>query len=79
MTERRAHGIDLVLVDWGVDWNNEYRPRLARVARDVGAPLVEYEGPRLDLVHPTPAGNAALARRLLATLDAGGHLSLPPS
>ena len=75
----RAHGTDLVLIDWGVDPKNEYRPRLARVARDVGAPLVVYDGPRFDLIHPTAAGNAGLAKRLLATLDAAGHLPPPGS
>lgn len=53
-----------------------YASAIARVAAQLDVPLVIYDGPRLDTVHPTAAGYAALAERLLAALDQAGYL--PP-
>lgn len=62
-------GARVVFLDWESS-HAEHRARLARVARDVGAPVILYEGPRLDLIHPTAATNAAVAERLAEVLAA---------
>jgi lysophospholipase L1-like esterase len=44
------------------------------VARERGLPFLRYEGPRIDMVHPTARGYSALARALLDELVAAGDL-----
>ena len=50
---------------------------LAAVAAELDVPLVVYDGPRLDLVHPTREGYEKLAAEILAALERAGDL--PPS
>jgi lysophospholipase L1-like esterase len=42
----------------------DYRKALIAVAKDLGVPLVTYEGERIDAVHPTVAGYEDLAKRI---------------
>ena len=46
------------------------------VARERHLPFLRYEGPRIDVVHPTQQGYSALAAALLDALVAAGDL--PP-
>jgi len=52
---------------------------LAAVAERWQAPLITYEGPRLDVVHPTREGDRWLAERIAATLAQRGYLLPPPA
>jgi lysophospholipase L1-like esterase len=45
---------------------------LEAVSRDLGVPLITYEGPRLDVVHPTREGYAGLARQIAQRLHEAG-------
>ncbi|HJQ85549.1 MAG TPA: GDSL-type esterase/lipase family protein [Candidatus Binatia bacterium] len=77
----RDHGAHAALVDWNLGYLREYRDVARAVGAERAVPLVVYEGARVDAVHPTAAGYAALARRLLDTLAETGALPLraPPS
>jgi lysophospholipase L1-like esterase len=66
--QARGLGARLVLVDWNAQSAAEHRARLLRVAHDVDVPVVTYDGPRFDSIHPTPAGHAAFADRVLGAL-----------
>ena len=52
-----------------------YRDAIPAVATALEVPLIVYEGPRLDVVHPTVEGHRRLAERLLATLDERGWIA----
>lgn len=56
-----------------------YPDALFRFTRDAGIPLVTYEGPTLDIVHPTADGDRVLAARILARLEAEGYVGRPPA
>jgi lysophospholipase L1-like esterase len=46
-----------------------------RVERDTQVPVVGYDGPRVDVVHPTPEGYRAFVDALVKEMDAAGYLS----
>jgi lysophospholipase L1-like esterase len=75
------HGARLVMLNFlgppGPD--RPYPDTLLRVTRDAGIPLVTYEGPTLDIVHPTADGDRILAARILARLEAEGYVGRPPA
>jgi len=70
----RDAGSRLVFIDWNVPAMAEYRERIGRVARDLDVPVVTYDGPRSDPIHPTAEGDAALAERILEVLTTTGLL-----
>jgi lysophospholipase L1-like esterase len=67
-TVRAAGAYPILLGFWPSDERLGYRPALLAVAAAAAVPLVEYEGPRLDVVHPTAEGYRALAERLYGML-----------
>ena len=69
------HGARVVLIDLTHFVTEQAYPEaLARVARDTGAPLVVYDGPKLDLVHPTVEGYELLVTKLMDAMRAAGYL-----
>jgi len=72
----RQHGARIVLLRFAQSGplQDMYRDRLAEIATQQGVPMVTYEGPRIDLVHPTAAGYRQLAELLLARLRAEGYV-----
>jgi lysophospholipase L1-like esterase len=76
-----AHQIEAhpVFIDWNAAAAGEHRARIARVARELDVPVVTYDGPRFDLIHPTAAGDAALADRILVALTDAGLIEPAPA
>lgn len=71
----RRHGVRFLLLDLThTARDREYPEALAAVSSELSVPLVVYEGPRIDVVHPTVEGYQTLARQMLATLDEAGYL-----
>jgi lysophospholipase L1-like esterase len=62
----RGRGAKVMLVSfWGPYVpEQDYRKTVIAVAKDLGVPLVTYEGERIDAVHPTVAGYEDLAKRV---------------
>ncbi len=52
----------------------EHSRALADVAHLYATPLLVYEGPRIDLVHPTAEGYARFATRIADRLVAEGYV-----
>jgi lysophospholipase L1-like esterase len=54
------------------------RPRrqgaIASAAAAHGLPMVTYDGPRFDYVHPTVEGHRALAEEIAAEMERAGYL-----
>jgi lysophospholipase L1-like esterase len=50
---------------------------LDEVGRDLDVPVVSYEGPRIDPVHPTIDGYRMLAEQILARMEEEGFLRAP--
>lgn len=62
----RAHGADVILLSF---WSPQqpqfpYRTAVLSLARDWNVPLIEYDGDRLDIVHPTAEGYRLLGSRI---------------
>jgi lysophospholipase L1-like esterase len=62
----RAHGADVILLSF---WSPQqpqfpYRTAVLSLARDWNVPLIEYDGDRLDVVHPTAEGYRLLGARI---------------
>jgi lysophospholipase L1-like esterase len=55
---------------------SEYLAALEEIRRERRVPLVTYQGPRFDPVHPTAEGYRRLGGQLVARLAAEGYL--PP-
>lgn len=72
----RDQGGQAVLVFFATD-DSEYWEPVSAVSRDLGVPLVMYEGPRLDLVHPTREGYQRLAKDLLDRMTEAGYVPPP--
>ena len=65
----RRQGAQLVIVDLTHQVREqEYPQALAALSREFSVPLVVYDGPRIDVVHPTVPGYGLLARQLLAVM-----------
>ena len=67
----REHGAKAVILSF---WNplgpsKDYRTAVREVAVRLRVPVVTYEGPRIDVVHPTAAGYEGLARRIFERLQ----------
>jgi lysophospholipase L1-like esterase len=75
----RRHGARTLLLSFiGSALNDPYARAFAEVAKKQGVPLVAYDGPRLDVVHPTAEGYARLARVLRDRLEQAGYLTAVP-
>ena len=46
-----------------------------RVQRDLEVPAVGYDGPRVDVIHPSGEGYRRFVDALVAAMDAAGYLS----
>jgi lysophospholipase L1-like esterase len=67
----RAHGAVPVLLDfWAPGSLPQYTAVLPAVAAELGVALVAYDGPRMDVVHPTAEGYERLAARLVEVVRA---------
>jgi lysophospholipase L1-like esterase len=65
----RRHGAQLVLVDLTHKVPDQAYPQaLEDLSREFSVPLVVYDGPRVDVVHPTVPGYGILARQLLVVM-----------
>ena len=76
----RAHGGQAALLDFFThpvaDTPERTFPEtLAAVGAELDVPLVVYDGPRLDLVHPTREGYEMLAANIVAALEQKGYLA----
>ncbi len=73
----RAHGAHVLLVSYWprFDLNQDYRAVWLSAAAAENAPQITYEGPRIDVVHPTAYGYRMLAREIIAVMDAQGWVS----
>jgi lysophospholipase L1-like esterase len=71
----RAHGVEPVLVSFWWGPQHEHMLALETVAREPGVPLVTYEGPHLDVIHPTADGYALLAGQVQHRLEEAGLLT----
>jgi lysophospholipase L1-like esterase len=70
--ERGARPIVLSFWDERDQPNAGYRAALAAVVRTHDVPVITYDGPLLDVIHPTAEGYRTLATRLLAQLERDG-------
>jgi lysophospholipase L1-like esterase len=65
----RRHGANFVMRDMIHNARErQYPEALATISQQLSVPLVVYDGPRIDVVHPTAEGNHGLASRILQTL-----------
>lgn len=75
----RANGAEVLLVNFAVFRNApRYRKALAGVAERLDVSLLVYEGPKLDLVHPTAEGYERFAGRILERVQEAGWLEEAP-
>jgi len=74
------HGARVMMIDFLEKSGPEapYVGALVGVTKNAGIPLVDYEGPRLDVVHPSADGDRALAASILGRLEANGYIGPPP-
>jgi lysophospholipase L1-like esterase len=75
----RTHGARPLLLDFfrypvADTPDRRFPETLATVAAELDVPLVRYEGPRFDVVHPTAEGYEILATRILDALEQAGDL-----
>jgi lysophospholipase L1-like esterase len=69
------HGASvLILSFWGEFNPSPYRNVLYQMASDMNVPLIEYKGPRFDIVHPTAEGYALLAEEIRDRLILEGYV-----
>jgi lysophospholipase L1-like esterase len=75
----RAQGAHVLLLSFWHPLTNDQPYRLAMIsaAESEKAPLVTYDGPLIDVVHPTPEGYAILVRAIVDALRAEGWLPIP--
>jgi lysophospholipase L1-like esterase len=72
----REHGARVLLLSlWGEYQTGPYRQALYDVARAKNVPMVQYAGPKLDIVHPTAQGYDAFATKILLRLVYEGYLA----
>ena len=67
----REHGAKVLLLRFSPQGplQAKYLPILQQVATEMAVPVVTYEGPRLDIVHPTAAGYQKFAAEILQRLE----------
>jgi lysophospholipase L1-like esterase len=71
----RQHEAGVLLLSlWGEYETGPYRQGLFDVARERGVPIIQYEGPRLDVVHPSPAGYEDFATKIVLRLVYEGYV-----
>ena len=72
----RQHGVRILFLRFAQTGplQTRYRNRLAEIAAEQGVPLLTYEGPRFDLVHPTPDGYRAFSQQIFERLRADGSV-----
>jgi lysophospholipase L1-like esterase len=73
----RGAGAQVVLIDF-LDRNSPQREHIAALhgaAEELGVPLIAYEGPRIDVVHPTAEGYVWLAGEVERRLAETGAVS----
>ena len=71
-----SRDVKLIFLSFMED-GNPYHGVLQRLAEVHEIPLVEYAGPRLDPVHPTPIGYKVLARQIWKEMIARGYVPPP--
>jgi hypothetical protein len=65
----RARGARVLLLSlWGEYESGPYRRTLYDVAEERGVPIVQYQGEKLDIVHPTVEGYEEFATKILLRL-----------
>jgi lysophospholipase L1-like esterase len=71
----RRHGARVLILSlWGEYETGPYRQALFGVAEEKGVPILQYEGPRLDVVHPTAEGYETFTSKILLRLVYEGYL-----
>jgi lysophospholipase L1-like esterase len=75
----RTHGAKVLLLSFAGSPRPEqpYADAIGKVATAMNVPLVVYDGPRIDLIHPAREGYAALSATLLERLESVGDLGFP--
>jgi lysophospholipase L1-like esterase len=70
-------GAKVVFVSFigGGHGDGHHASAIARAAADHDAPLIVYEGPRLDVVHPTAEGYRWLAEQIARAIEERGWLA----
>jgi lysophospholipase L1-like esterase len=68
----RADGVHAMALSFSTTQGGPYGEALASVATRVAIPVVTYQGPRFDVVHPTAEGYRALAALVLERLEQEG-------
>ncbi len=74
ITLARQNGVAPVILNLVGVPASPYYVIMDSIAREFGVPTVVYQGPRLDIVHPTRDGDDILAHALLTRMDAAGYL-----
>jgi lysophospholipase L1-like esterase len=65
----RQNGARVLLLSlWGEYETGRYREALFGVAAEKGVPILQYDGPRLDVIHPTVEGYEAFSTNILVRL-----------
>lgn len=68
----RAHGAAVLFVAFGAPPTHGEARR--KVAAELGVPMIQYSGPRIDLVHPSADGYRDLAAQILDRITVNGML-----
>src|SRR5262249_10316392 len=68
----RDHGSHVMMLSFATTQQGPYAEALASVTGRLAIPVVAYEGPLLDVVHPTAEGYRMLASRILERLEQEG-------
>jgi lysophospholipase L1-like esterase len=72
----RDHGAKVMLLNFTeLRRHIAYKTALVEVAEELDVPLLFYEGPKFDVVHPTAEGHRAFAPQILARLEHEGWLT----
>jgi lysophospholipase L1-like esterase len=69
-----AHRVRVVLLNFWLPSHPLWYRAVHRVARERAVPIVDYDGPRLDVVHPTAEGDRLLAEQIYAAMERAGYL-----
>jgi lysophospholipase L1-like esterase len=70
----RDHGAAPLLVNLSPSARDGYSVAMRTLERELGVPLVNYQGDRMDLVHPTREGYEELAASVLERLETSGYV-----